>query len=186
MPAQRSGTRVAAAERTRETLLTKGLELAEQTTLEGLSVNALVEFAGVSKGTFFHHFGDRGSYLVALHRRFHDAIHAEILARTEGLEPGRERLALGSATYLDACLRQRGVKAVILEARGSHLVRDEVLRRNAVTVDLVRTDFAALGWKHPRQAAQLWVAMNAEAALVELERGRRDNATREAIRLFVG
>jgi hypothetical protein len=45
-----------------------GLVLAEDLGLDGLSVNAVVAAAGVSKGTFFHHFPDRVSYLLALHR----------------------------------------------------------------------------------------------------------------------
>ena len=68
--------RVQAAARTRENLLQAGLALAERLGLEGLSVNAVVDAAGVSKGTFFHHFRDRVSYLVALHRRFHDSPQA--------------------------------------------------------------------------------------------------------------
>lgn len=186
MPAQPSGTRRAAARRTRERLLSTGLELAETTTLDGLSINVLAEAAGVSKGTFFHHFGDRTAYLVALHQRWHDAVFEEIGARIAGMQPGRERLAVGSATYLDACLKQRGVRAVILEARGSRSIQDEVDRRNALIVRLVAEDFEVLGWKHARQAARLWVAMNDEAALVELELGHRDNATRRALTSFVG
>ena len=66
--------RVQAAARTRENLLQAGLALAERLGLEGLSVNAVVNAAVVSKGTFFNHFRDRVSYLVALHRRYHDVL----------------------------------------------------------------------------------------------------------------
>jgi AcrR family transcriptional regulator len=75
------------------------------TGLDGLSVNLLVENAGVSKRTFFHHLGDRTSYLVELHRGFHDKLGAEMLSAVDGIAPGPERLTRGSASYLDACLR---------------------------------------------------------------------------------
>ena len=56
--------RLAAAQQTRANLIETGLVLAEELGLEGLSVNAVVSAAGVSKGTFFHHFSDRVTYLV--------------------------------------------------------------------------------------------------------------------------
>lgn len=178
--------RVAAAQQTRANLIETGLVLAEDLGLEGLSVNAVVAAAGVSKGTFFHHFPDRVSYLVALHRRFHDVLFEEVTAVIADLEPGRDRLSAAANTYLDACLRDRGVKALLLEARGHLPIADEVTRRNRMNVDVVAADFAALGSTHPREAARLWVAATAECALIELERGRRVLAARAALDDLVG
>ncbi|WP_006243592.1 TetR/AcrR family transcriptional regulator [Mycolicibacterium tusciae] len=178
--------RVAAAQQTRANLIETGLVLAEDLGLEGLSVNAVVAAAGVSKGTFFHHFPDRVSYLVALHRRFHDVLFEEVTAAIGGLKPGKDRLAVAARTYLDGCLRDRGVKALLLEARGHLPIADEVTRRNRMNVDAVAADFTALGWAHPRQAARLWVAATAECALIELERGRRDTAARATLNDLVG
>src|ERR1700742_1209500 len=117
---QVANKRLAAAQQTRARLIETGLVLAEELGLEGLSVNAVVAAAGVSKGSFFHHFPDRASYLVAMHRRFHDALFDEVLAAVETLTPGRQRLDAVARTYLDGCLRDRGVKALLLEAR-AHL-----------------------------------------------------------------
>lgn len=173
--------RVAAAQQTRTNLIETGLVLAEDLGLEGLSVNAVVAAAGVSKGTFFHHFPDRVSYLVALHRRFHDVLFDELKAAIGDLEPGRKRLRVAARTYLDGCLRDRGVKALLLEARGHLPIAEEVTRRNRTTVDVVAADFTALGSAHPREAARLWIAATAECALIELERGGRDTAARAAL-----
>ena len=109
--------RQASAIRTREILIETGLRLAERTSLAGLSINLLVEEAGVAKGTFFHHFGDRPAYLLALHREFHSRIFAGIFDAIDGMDPGAGRLLATSRTYLDACLRDRGVRAFLLEAR---------------------------------------------------------------------
>jgi TetR/AcrR family transcriptional regulator, transcriptional repressor for nem operon len=173
--------RAAAKERTRDALLDAGLALAETTGLEGLSVNAVTAAAGVAKGTFFHHFGDRTSYLVALHRRFHDAILEAIQQAVAGMAPGRERLGVMSSTYLDACLRNRGVRALILEARGLLPIQAEVIRRNDATVALLAMDFVTLGWEPPHAAARLWVAANAECALMELHSRRPDPHARAAL-----
>jgi TetR/AcrR family transcriptional regulator, transcriptional repressor for nem operon len=176
--------RVQAAQRTRAKLLETGLALAEELGLEGLSVNAVVESAGVSKGTFFHHFGDRVTYLVALHRGFHDSLSDQVDAVVRDVPAGLARLDVAVRTFLDGCLRDRGVKALLLEARGLRPLRDEVLRRNQLTVDFVEPDFEALGWPHPRRAARLWIGAAAECALVELEIGGPDEPSRVALMNF--
>jgi TetR/AcrR family transcriptional repressor of nem operon len=179
---ERTGNkRTAAAARTRRKLIETGLRLAEELGLEGLSVNAVVAAAGVSKGAFFHHFGDRTAYLVALHRRFHDALADEIGSATADLAPGLERLSETARVYLDGCLRDRGVKALLLEARGHRPISDEVMQRNRRSVETVTTDFEAIGRRHPRQSARLWVAATAECALMELELGHADQEAREAL-----
>jgi TetR/AcrR family transcriptional regulator, transcriptional repressor for nem operon len=178
-------SRQEAAERTRRTLIDAGLRLTEQTGLAGLSVNRLVEEAGVAKGTFFHHFGDRAGYLTALHRDFHDRLMAEILAAIDGIPPGPERLLKAAHTYLDACLRDRGVRSLLLEARAERPVAEEVQARNAAAAELCEPDFEAMGWPHPLRCGRLWVAMCAEGAIVELEAAGRERATRAALARFV-
>src|ERR1700759_2320172 len=125
LPARPTGGRKEAMARTRESLIDAGLRLAERTGLAGLSVNLIVGEAGVAKGTFFHHFGDRASYLLALHREFHDRLLAGIERVTAGMPPGRQRLIKSAATYLDGCLRDRGIRALLLEARAEPAIAEE-------------------------------------------------------------
>jgi TetR/AcrR family transcriptional repressor of nem operon len=54
---------------------------------------------------------------VTLHRRFHDALFDEVKSVIGETMPGKGRLAAAARTYLDGCLRDRGVKALLLEAR---------------------------------------------------------------------
>src|ERR1700742_2861141 len=96
--AETGNKRIAAAQQTRSRLIETGLVLAEELGLEGLSVNAVVAGAGVSKGTFFHHFPDRVSYLVALHRRFHDVLFDEVMSVIGEMTPGKARLAAAATT----------------------------------------------------------------------------------------
>jgi hypothetical protein len=125
------------------------------------------------------------SYLVALHRRFHDVLFDEMMSAIADIQPGTDRLAAAATTYLDACLRDRGVKALLLEARGHLPIAEEVTRRNRMSVDVVAADFEALGSQYPREAARLWIAATAECALMELERGARDPAARSALSALV-
>jgi AcrR family transcriptional regulator len=179
------GGRKESMAKTREALLDAGLRLAERTGLAGLSVNLVVQEAGVAKGTFFHHFGDRASYLLALHREFHDRLTGRIEAAIDGMQPGRDRLNAVAGTYLDGCLRDRGVRALLLEARAERAVTDEIARRNHAGAQLCEADFVALKRPHPYESAQLWVGMIAEAALIEHQAAKALPAVRQAVEQFV-
>jgi TetR/AcrR family transcriptional regulator, transcriptional repressor for nem operon len=185
VPAEGMTRRQASAIRTREILIETGLRLAERTSLAGLSINLLVEEAGVAKGTFFHHFGDRQAYLLALHREFHSRIFAEIFQVIDGMEPGAGRVLAASRTYLDACLRDRGVRALLLEARAERKIADEIRSRNKATAEYFKTDFHAMNLPHPYESALLWIGLVVEAALTELDAGGRQPALRAAITGFL-
>jgi len=170
---------------TREQLLDAGLRLAERSGLGAMSVNLIVAEAGVAKGTFFHHFGDRTAFLLALHRSFHDRLFDEIGKLVGGIAPGRKRLLAMANGYLDGCLRHRGVRALLLEMRAEPVIAAEIATRNEQVSRLISPDFAALGWSHPRDGAALWNGLVVEAALLEYAAGRRRSATRNALAQFL-
>lgn len=174
-------TRAETAARTRTALVDAGLRLAERIGLGELSVNLIVAEAGVSKGTFFHHFPDRAHYLLALHKGFHDRIDAELNAVMENLAPGRDRLLAGARAYLDCCLRDRGVRALLLEARAERAITDQIRVRNAAFAQILAEDFAAMGRKHPVESARLWIGLVVEAALLELDEPGASPAIRAAL-----
>ncbi len=161
---------------TRQLLIDAGLELATVASLHRLTIDAVVNQAGVAKGTFYVHFPDRAAFLVALHVQFHERLLDRILQAVEGLPPGAERLRIGTITYLNGCLQQRGVKALLLEARSEAPMTAEVQQRNASFAQLEQADFATLGWPDAETAARLFVALGAEVALIELETGRNEAA----------
>jgi AcrR family transcriptional regulator len=179
-------TRAEAAARTRAALVEAGLRLAEAGGLAGLSANRVVAEAGVAKGTFFHHFGDRAGYVVALHRSFHDRIAEEVREQTTPLPRGGERLLAATTTYLDACLRQRGVRALLFEARSEPAVLEEIARRDRASATFLVNDFRALGRTHPLECARLWVGMTREAAVVEFDAGEAVPEVRAALAGFAG
>jgi TetR/AcrR family transcriptional regulator, transcriptional repressor for nem operon len=170
---------------TREHIVDAGLRLAEHTGLAAMSVNLIVEKAGVAKGTFFHHFGDRTGFLLALHREFHDRLFAEIAEAVADMPPGRERLLTAAAAYLDGCLHHRGIRALLLEARAEPLIGDAIAERNQQASQLISADFATMGWAHPTDGAALWNGLVVEAALQELAAGRRRAPIRNALAQFL-
>jgi AcrR family transcriptional regulator len=178
-------TRAERAAGTRGELLDAGLRLCERVGLSGMSVNLVVQEAGLAKGTFFHHFGDRSGFLRALHQEFHDRLFAEITAAVAHLAPGRARLIAAADAYLDGCLRHRGVRALLLEARAEPAISQAIAERNAQAAQVLGDDFAVLGWPHPVAGAALWLGLVVEAALAEFAAGQRRPEIRTALAHFL-
>lgn len=154
-------------DRKRAGLIDAGLTIAEETGLGNLSVDKIVSAAGVAKGSFFHHFGNRAGFLTELHRRFHDRLAERIQQATADLPRGRERLLAGTVAYLEGCRADRAVRALLVEARAAREVRAEIARRNDQYIRLTAPDFAAMGRCYPEAAARLWVTMAADVAVAE-------------------
>jgi TetR/AcrR family transcriptional regulator, transcriptional repressor for nem operon len=173
------------AQQTRDAMIQAGMRLAETTGLAGMSVNLVVKEAGVAKGSFFHHFGDRAGYLLALHRTFYDKLLSDTLKVTADMPPGAERLWAAAVAYLDGCLRSRGVRALLLEARAVPLIAEEIRKRANHLASLCEPHFAAMGWPHPMESARLWMGMVAQAALIEFDSRCRQPVLREALRQFL-
>jgi TetR/AcrR family transcriptional regulator, transcriptional repressor for nem operon len=170
---------------TRTALLDAGVALASLRSLHQLSVNDLVKQAGVAKGTFYVHFADRTSYLVALHRRFHDELWTRISTATSTLPPGPERLHRSITAYLDGCLDQPATRAILFDAHSEPALRDHVNGRNTQSIKVLSIDLRASGIARPSEKAHLVVAMTVEIALSESRAGRRLGALRSALFEFV-
>ncbi|MEV5652379.1 TetR/AcrR family transcriptional regulator [Nocardia sp. NPDC052254] len=177
--------RVEAAARTRAALVDAGLRLADHFSLAELSANRVVAEAGVSKGTFFHHFPSRVQYLLALHAGFHDRVDAEITTAIADLPPGQERLRVAQRAYLDSCLRNRGARALLLEARAERTITDQISARNETLAHVAAQDFRAMGWSHPVESARLWIGVVVEAALLELDDAAASPGVRAALEQYV-
>jgi TetR/AcrR family transcriptional repressor of nem operon len=174
-------TRAAAAEETRAALLDAGLRIAEEHGLAGMSVNRVVAVAGVAKGTFYVHFADRDAFLSALHERFHEGTKHVVAAAFADHPPGRARLRAGMTAFFETCLRNQGVRALLLEARNTPSVGAEVAARNAAFAVIAEPDLLAMGWTEARQAARLVLAMSAELAMAEMAAGECDEAARQVL-----
>lgn len=172
-PARRRGpgSRADASHPTRHDLLDAAVAVADRDGLDALSINEVTREAGLAKGTFYVHFADRAALVLELHRRFHDDLYATIAAATAELPPGPQRARARVDAFLDGCRRQRGVRAMLLQARTEPGIIDEVTRRNDLTARSLAEDLAGVV-EHPLETARLLVAATAEVALHELHAGR--------------
>lgn len=171
--------------RTRAALLAAGAAVAERHGLAGLSVNAVVDHAGLAKGTFYVHFADRDAFVDALHEAFYARIGDAVTRAVEHLTPGALRLARGIDAYLDACLADRAIKALLLETKADTHLTTTIAERERLFARLAAPSLRAMGWRDPDVAARLFVAMTSEAALLELEAGRRLPAVRHTLERLV-
>jgi AcrR family transcriptional regulator len=171
--------------RTREALLDAGELVADLQGLAGLSVAAVVARAGVAKGTFYVYFADREAFVDALHQRFYARVGEAVVAAVEGQEPGRERLLGAIDAYLDVCLDNRAVKALVFDSRAQGSLTTTMREREEMFAQLAEPSLKAMGITPTPTAARLFVAMTSEAALIELEAGRRVPGARGTIRDLV-
>lgn len=174
------GSRADVDHPTRCELLDAAERLAEHDSLAGLSVARITAAAGHAKGTFYVHFPDRAAFLVALHRRFHDALFGRILAGTAAEGPGPARARNRLLAFLDGCRALPGVRALLLEARAEPAVAAEVDRRNAQAATALSADLVG-NCDHPRETARLLVLAAADVAARESDRGRRLSSARQAL-----
>jgi len=177
--------RVRDPEGKRIALLEAGLRLADENGMANMSVNDVAAAAGVGKGSFYVHFVDRAAFLLELHRGFHDALIEDIEAAVDGIKPGVDRLVALTTAFLDTALRERTVRALLLDARAEPQIAGEIATRTSRVARMIEQDLRAQAWPDPALAARLYLAMCTEAALSELSRGRRDNALRRSLFRYV-
>jgi TetR/AcrR family transcriptional regulator, transcriptional repressor for nem operon len=177
--------RVRDPEGKRLSLLAAGMALAEQYGLANMSVNDVAAEAGVGKGSFYVHFPDRAAFLLELHRGFHEDLVATIRESCAGMAAGVERLSTAVTTYLDVCLREPNVRALLLDMRSELQVAEEIAARTGQVTRMFEQDLRAAGWPDPAPAARLFMAMCTETAVAEVHRGRRDTALRRSLLRYV-
>ena len=170
---------------TRDLLLDAGEAVIERLGMTGLSVNHVVAEAGVAKGTFYVHFADRETFIEALHARFYARVDAAMNAATANVPPGRDLLWAAVGAYLDTCLEGRAVKALVMEMRGQGAETDSMNSRLQGFAEAAAPSLKAIGWREPKVAARLMVAMTSEVALMELEAGKRVPAARRSLYAFI-
>jgi TetR/AcrR family transcriptional repressor of nem operon len=168
--------------RTRVALLKAGAVVAERRGLAGLSVAAVAEEAGVAKGTFYLYFADRNIFVDALHQEFYERVSEAVALATQNLPPGRELLLRAIDAYLDVCLENKAVKALVFETRAQGDLTTTMRQREEAFAVLAQPSLATMGIGPTSIASRLFVAMTSEAALIEMEAGHKVSGARDTIR----
>jgi AcrR family transcriptional regulator len=167
--------------RTREALLDAGERVAERDGLAGLTVASVVASAGVAKGTFYVYFEDRDVFIDALHQRFYERVGEAMAEAVSGLQPGRELLLASAHAYLDVCLSNRAVKALVFETRTQATLTTTMEDRQEMFSRLSEPSLRSIGLRPAPVVARLFVSLTQEVAMIECETGRRVPAARALI-----
>jgi AcrR family transcriptional regulator len=77
-PANPAGRGLAKGQQTKAAIVDAALSLASQVGLEGLSIGALAEVAGMSKSGVFAHFGSREELQISVIREYHRRFEEEV------------------------------------------------------------------------------------------------------------
>jgi TetR/AcrR family transcriptional regulator, transcriptional repressor for nem operon len=165
----------------KEALLRAGGLVAERRGIAGLSVAAVTREAGLAKATFYVYFPDRESFIDALHQRFYKDVNEAVAAAVLGLPPGRAQLLAAIEAYLDVCLENRAVKALVFETRAQSSLTTTMEEREAMFVQLAEPCTRAMKLKPAQVFARLAVALASETALIEMESARKVPGARKAI-----
>jgi TetR/AcrR family transcriptional regulator, transcriptional repressor for nem operon len=178
------GSRAGRHHPTRQEIVEAALILVDEGGLSAMSVEAVTRAAGHAKGTFYVHFDDRTELLVALHDRFHDEVFQSIRSATSGMSAGPDRARTRIVAFLDACIRQPGVRAMLRDARAVSEIAGLAQRRNAeAAAELVADLTGSVPW--PKETASLLVIAIGDAAVQELDAGRRLPRLRSALLAMV-
>lgn len=165
-------TRLSAEER-REQLLDLGVSLLARRPLEDLTIDALAEEAGISRGLLYHYFGDKHAFREAVVRR---AVE-DLIAQTAPPATGGplDRLLASLTAYVDYVEANReGYRSIVRAAAGGN----EELRRlyeqaRAALTDRIFTEDAQGDLVGDTPAVRLmvrgWAALTEELVLAWLD-----------------
>jgi len=152
----------------REQLLDLGVRMLATRTLEDLSIDALAEQAGISRGLLFHYFKNKQDFHRAVVQRAAD----DLLARTRPdlTQAPAARLALSLEHYVDYVLANRlSYISLVRGAAGGDPALLEIFERTRVAMTSRVTDYLEVFGVADTPAARLlargWAALVEEAVL---------------------
>ena len=158
------------------------MQMAETTDYADASLERIARAAKVPVGRLRTQFIDFIHLLIAVQQFFLDELRDEVISVTSQYPPGLDRVRSATLVYLDNCMRHRGLRGWLLQARRDEPLLAEGLRRQNHSFALViSTEFHALSWPYPLAAARLYLAAIQEAARLEQIKGEPLAYIREAI-----
>ncbi|MCK0129246.1 TetR/AcrR family transcriptional regulator [Erythrobacter sp. F6033] len=144
------------ATRTRNALLNAGFELLADRSVEAIPIDDLISAAGVGKGSFFNHFGDKDGFKAAIAIHIRGEIEAQISHANSDVENPLERLVGGMREVTKYALENRTRTLVLLRMNAGATTKDYPLNEGifadieaCCAADLIRTqsvEMAVLYW----------------------------------------
>ncbi|MEM6485540.1 MAG: TetR/AcrR family transcriptional regulator [Pseudomonadota bacterium] len=112
------------AERTREALLNAGYDLMLDRSFDAVAIDELIAMAGVGKGSFFNHFGDKEGFKAAVAMQVRGEIEAQVTRANCALSDPLERLAGGMREVVRYAIDNRSRTVAVLRMSVGATERD--------------------------------------------------------------
>jgi hypothetical protein len=171
----------------RDRLLAAGKAIAEKKpSLSALNPEAIAAAARLEPAHFEAEFASMDEYLVELQRSFLESTLSVVVAELGAAVPGLERMVRAMNLQLDACLQQRGLRRLLVEARRRvPPVAETFYKQGNVTALMIGIELKSLGCPNPAEVGRLYWALMIEAAQIEAENGQATPSVRKTLRDFL-
>ncbi len=123
--------------RTRQALLAAGAELLSAHSIDALSVNDIVDAAGVAKGSFFNHFEDKDAFASEIAGAIRRMIENRVQLSNAEISDPRQRVARGICVFVQFAMTQPKQTRIMLRGQERATAKDHPLNKG------LRKDIAA-------------------------------------------
>ncbi len=116
----------------RASLLDAGLALLSDRDIEALTVDEIVQRAGVAKGSFYSHFTSKEAIAASIARDIREDIERRVGAANQGIADPAERIARAILVYLERALAEPLRARLMLKGAIGDFAPDAPLQRGVV------------------------------------------------------
>jgi len=120
------------AERTRAALIGAGRRLFCERPVDAVTVDDIVQAAGVGKGSFYNHFADRDALVRAISAEIRSAAERAIDRANAEVEDPARRVARACCTYVRFALDEPERAGFLVRVHASHTALETPLNRGLV------------------------------------------------------
>jgi AcrR family transcriptional regulator len=120
------------AERTRAALIAAGRRLFCERPVDAVTVDDIVQAAGVGKGSFYNHFPDRESLVRAISAEIRAGVERAIASANAEVEDPARRVARACCTYLRFALDEPERAGFLVRVHSGHTSLDAPLNRGLI------------------------------------------------------
>ena len=168
-------------ERTRTAIVNAGTILLSERSREALTVDAVVEAAGVAKGTFYYHFQSIDELAAAVGEKLGESFDAMLTPARLELQDPIERLSFAFTQFLEKAISDSDWARLVVQSSQSPSEFARSIRTN-LKADIAEAIVQGRVSVHDAElAVDIVVGIWLQVTRGILERGARPKLTRQAV-----
>ncbi|MBB6409229.1 TetR/AcrR family transcriptional regulator [Mesorhizobium sangaii] len=167
--------------RTRAQILEAGASLLAEKPPEGLTIDALVEAAGVAKGTFYYHFQSIDELAAAVGARLGESFDELLTPSRIELKDPIDRLSFGFAQFLEKASSDTGWARLVVQSAQSPTEFGRGVRANLKADIAEALVQGRMSLQDVELAVDIVMGIWLQVTRGILERGTRPELTRQAV-----